>query len=108
MRVGRGANDACDEARNRRHCREGTCVSWKALSNALDGATDRDILFVVGGEGLQVKTNLQRKIVTSKVSRHLGEQIHQPMPLEPGPKSKAHHPKSCRSSGQFATFSKSC
>lgn len=48
-RAGRRVEVACDEERNRRHCREGTWVSWKALSNALDGASDRDMLFVVRG-----------------------------------------------------------
>lgn len=29
------------------------------------------------------------------------------MPLEPGPKSKAHHPKSCKELGPIRDFSKS-
>lgn len=51
--------EACDEERNLRHCREGACISWKALSNDLDGAIDRDMVYVVGGEELQVKSNSQ-------------------------------------------------
>lgn len=108
MRAGRRVEDVFDEDRNRRHCRKGTCVSWKALSNALDGAIDRDMLLVARGEELQAKMNSQRRRTTTKVSRHLREEIHQPMPLGPGPKSKAHHPKSCRKLGPICDFSKSC
>lgn len=61
---------ACDEERKRRHCLEGTCVSRKALSNALDGASDRDMLFLVKGRESQVKTDSQSRRVTTKVSRH--------------------------------------
>lgn len=99
--------EACGEERNRRHCREGACVSWKALSNALDGAIDRDILSGVGEEELQVKNNSQNSMVTNKGSRHSREEMHQSMPLEAGRKSKAHHP-SCRELGPIRDFSKSC